>query len=155
MQAYAEHSCKRLLTHSEWEWAARRADDRSTPTGAALSASTNAAIHGESPAENLSAAQRIALWKKYSRDVGTSPDDVTPEGVCDMLGNVCEMTESAMVDSRERGGAPVIMSNAIWVLGGPWYSDDPPSALNSHEFDGTNSEGSAKNGFRCARSVDH
>ena len=152
MQAYAEYHGKRLPTHAEWELAARGAEERLTPSGAPLDLSLRAAIHGEAPRQTLSHAERIELWKQHTRDVGTSPEDVTPDGIFDLLGNVREATESAFVHVLAVGGVPQVMPDAYWNLGGAWYSNSQPSGLDAHGMDGTGTPGDAEIGFRCARS---
>jgi formylglycine-generating enzyme required for sulfatase activity len=154
MRAYAEFYGKRLLTHSEWEWAARGSEERRTPNGAPFSANYRAAVHGQSPSETASLAERAELWRAHTRDVMSSADDVTPEGVFDMLGNVREAVESPFVDTQPKTGAAV-MHETFVRLGVPWYEDtQDPMLLDNHGFDSVQRESGATTvGFRCARSA--
>ena len=153
MHAYAEYHGKRLATHAELEWAARGAEDRVTPNGKPLGPELQAAIHGTAPAMGSPIARHIELWRTETRDVGTSLDDLTPEGVHDLLGNVRETTASVFVNVLPLGQPPTEMRDAYWVLGGAWWSEEPPAGFDIHAFAGRAEPGDPDHGFRCARSV--
>lgn len=153
MVEFAEYYGKRLPTHAELEWAARGEEDRNTPNGRAVTPDTRAAIHGRAPGAELSSAARFELWKTETRPVGQSPDDVTPAGVFDLLGNVRESTISAFVNTAASDAGPKVLPGLLWQVGGAWYSDVPASGFDIHGFYGVDEGGGAERGFRCAKSA--
>lgn len=152
MRDYALAQGKRLLTHAEWEWVARGANDWRTPSGVEYHPALRAAIHGVEPGYAATPAELIALWKDHTRDVGTQLDDVTPLGVFDLLGNVHEAVEGAFVNVLPPSG-PEPVPGTHWIVGGGWYSGSDPMLLDSHAFAANDSvNGNAATGFRCAMS---
>lgn len=126
---YCRAQGKRLPLETEWELAAKGAEGRPFPWGAALPRQDGVAF------ELLGAAT-------HPREVGASLQDATPEGVHDLGGNVAEWVE-------DRRGSP----SERTLRGGSFHSSGPCHLLGS----GCTRIAAEKNqkdiGFRCARSV--
>jgi len=128
---YCRSQGKRLPLDSEWEAAARGAEGRPFPWGAELPRSDIVAFGLRDAAE------------VHPRDVGSSPQDVSPEGVYDLGGNVSEWVQDDYGDARLktlRGGS----------FGGQCACDllgVRCARMEKNSFDKLDA------GFRCARSV--
>jgi len=127
---YCRGQHKRLPLTSEWELATKGAEGRPFPWGTDLPTQDGVAFNlrdGGAP---------------HPRDVGSSPQDVSPEGVHDLGGNVAEWVDD------DRGDIDTKV-----IRGGSWGSRGPCHLLGS----GCQRVGAGKYnrdvGFRCASSV--
>jgi formylglycine-generating enzyme required for sulfatase activity len=127
---YCRGQHKRLPLAAEWELAAGGPGGRAFPWGTALPTQDGVAFElrdGAAP---------------HPRDVGSSPQDVSPEGVHDLGGNVAEWVE----DGR---GA----TDTKTIRGGSWGSRGPCHLLASGCKRIAAGTYSSDVGFRCASSV--
>jgi formylglycine-generating enzyme required for sulfatase activity len=99
----------RLCNEYEWERAARGADARTFPSGAALADANIDTTYGRDP---------LAFGPD---EVGSHPDSRSPVGADDMAGNVWEWTRSVQVPE-----APV-------ARGGGWYNGELSSRSVNRE----------------------
>ncbi|HWU85953.1 MAG TPA: SUMF1/EgtB/PvdO family nonheme iron enzyme [Kofleriaceae bacterium] len=127
---YCRAHGKRLPLQSEWEVAAKGAEARPFPWGAEL------------PRQDVVAFGLRSVAAVHPRDVGSSLQDVSPDGVNDLGGNVAEWVEDGRGDARLktlRGGG-FGARKVCDVLG----SRCARIGRDSFKLDA---------GFRCARSV--
>jgi formylglycine-generating enzyme required for sulfatase activity len=127
---YCRGQHKRLPLTVEWELAATGLEGRAFPWGIALPRQDGVAFDlrdGAAP---------------HPRDVGSSPQDVSPEGVHDLGGNVAEWVEDG------RG-----VTDTKTIRGGSWGSRGPCHLLGSGCKRIAASKFSSDVGFRCASSV--
>ena len=150
-RAYCAFRTKRLPTSAEWELAARGADRRMFPWGAAMP-----------DCESVVYGRRDGLGCQYTgveaAPIGSGKRDVTPDGVRDLGGNVSEWTEDAWgdrptcdgpcVDPRVDGPATShrVLRGGNWT---GWIGWTRGAALAEIEPDAIRTF----IGFRCAASV--
>lgn len=127
---YCRGQHKRLPLTVEWELAARGLEGRAFPWGSAL------------PRQDGVTFDLRDSAAPHPRDVGSSPQDVSPEGVHDLGGNVAEWVE----DGR---GA----TDTKTIRGGSWGSRGPCHLLGSGCKRIAAGTYSSDVGFRCASSV--
>jgi formylglycine-generating enzyme required for sulfatase activity len=126
--AYCRAQHKRLPLAVEWELAAKGAHGRPFPWG------------GEVPSQDQVAFDLRDGAAPHPRDVSSSPQDVSPEGIHDLGGNVAEWVEDG------RGGI-----DTKTIRGGSWGSRDPCHLLGSGCKRIGAGEYSSDVGFRCAK----
>jgi formylglycine-generating enzyme required for sulfatase activity len=127
---YCRGQHKRLPLTVEWELAAKGAEGRPFPWGIAL------------PRQDGVTFDLRDSAAPHPRDVGSSPQDVSSEGVHDLGGNVAEWVEDG------RG-----VSDTKTIRGGSWGARGPCHLLGSGCKRIGVGEYSSDVGFRCASSV--
>ncbi len=114
---YCATSGKRLPTENEWEAAARGVANRRFPWGDAPPRCGQVATpdDGWIPGAESCSRERVA------QPVGTMSQDVTPEGIHDLAGNVSEWTSSLFVQGNRTTPANAGSPDAPRVFrGGSW-----------------------------------
>jgi formylglycine-generating enzyme required for sulfatase activity len=127
---YCRSQHKRLPLAMEWELAAKGAGGRPFPWG------------GDLPRQDGVVFDLRDSAGPHPRDVGSAPQDVSPEGIHDLGGNVAEWVEDGRgsVDTKA-------------IRGGSWGSRGPCHLLGSGCKRITPGKYSKDVGFRCASSV--
>jgi formylglycine-generating enzyme required for sulfatase activity len=139
---------KRLPTDDEWEAAARGREDRRFPWGDALPRCGQVAIpeDGWIPGAEACARPRVV------QPVGTMIQDVTPEGVYDLAGNVSEWTASPFVEGSRGARRIGELRDAPRVIrGGSWYASLMARTSGRDRYPRTVMGSNL--GFRCASNI--
>jgi formylglycine-generating enzyme required for sulfatase activity/predicted Ser/Thr protein kinase len=145
---FCETHGKRLPTDDEWEAAARGREDRRFPWGNELPRCGDVVIPNDHEVPlPTSCPDAIA-----ERAVGTAPQDVTPDGVRDLGGNVAEWTSSIFVEGDRTAHPTSGPTEAPRVIrGGSW--GESVMARSSGRNRRPPSIMGANLGFRCAASA--
>jgi formylglycine-generating enzyme required for sulfatase activity len=128
---YCRAQGKRLPSELEWELAAKGVEGRAFPWGRSM------------PRHDGVTFDRGNSIEKHPADIGTSDQDISPQGVRDLGGNVAEWVMD------HRGGSSEIAT----IRGGSWNSKDPCRLLGSSCERIKATKVSTDVGFRCAKSV--
>jgi formylglycine-generating enzyme required for sulfatase activity len=148
-RAHCTRLGKRLPSEDEWEAAARGADNRRFPWGNALPRCHEVAVPAGGPWFKDPSCPTTAS----AVPVGSSRQDVTPQGIRDLAGNVTEWVESTFVEGNRRAH-PADTTGLLprGIRGGSWgggnmirtsgRSSRPPGSVGANV------------GFRCAVSAD-
>jgi serine/threonine-protein kinase len=137
---YCRAQHKRLPLAAEWELATKGQDGRPFPWGNDL------------PTPDGVTFDLRDAGDAHPRDVGSSPKDISPEGVRDLGGNVAEWVE----DDRGRAATDLATGTATEIIrGGSWGSRGPCHLLGSGCKRIAAAKYSKDVGFRCASSADN
>jgi formylglycine-generating enzyme required for sulfatase activity/predicted Ser/Thr protein kinase len=138
---------KRLPSNVEWEAAARGASNRPFPWGDAPVRCGEVAVpaDGMVPTDPGCEARR-----KTAQDVGTAPQDVTPEGIHDLGGNVTEWVDGVFGDAPvEPSASPLDVPRT--VRGGSYAKSF--MARTSAQMRQLPNNVAPNGGFRCASNL--
>jgi formylglycine-generating enzyme required for sulfatase activity len=145
---YCRTMGKRLPTDVEWEGAARGASNRSFPWGEEPVRCRGVAVpsDGKVPME-----PSCNSHPETPQNVGEAPQDVTPEGIHDLGGNVTEWVDALFGDNAAVPGSAAAEVSRV-VRGGSYYRS--LMARTSARMRQPSNNLAPNGGFRCATSLD-
>ena len=146
---YCARKGKRLPTENEWEAAARGREDRRFPWGDGLPRCGQVTIADD----GWIPGKPDCLVPAVSVPVGTMTQDVTPEGVHDLGGNVSEWTASWFVEGNRAAQPTTAPRDAMRVIRGGSWSGSLMARTSGR--DGLSPSVVGPNiGFRCASDLE-
>jgi formylglycine-generating enzyme required for sulfatase activity len=144
---YCEIMGKRLPTDSEWEAAAAGRENRRFPWGNDPPRWGDVALRDDG---RLVAVSSAPFAIDDALPVGTSRQDITPEGVFDLAGNVAEWTSSSATSRQpEPQAASETAVDLRFVRGGSWGGS--VMARSSGRIRRSALTMATNYGFRCAK----
>jgi serine/threonine protein kinase len=148
---FCEAVGKRLPTEDEWEAAARGSEDRRFPWGNELPRCADVTIPNDGKLVPVSSS--ACATEPSVREVGSAAQDVTPDGVHDLAGNVSEWTASPYTpDDRIAQPQAGSVDTARVFRGGSWAESVMARTSGRNRL--TPSLMGANIGFRCASNAD-
>jgi iron(II)-dependent oxidoreductase len=147
---FCETHGKRLPTEDEWEAAARGREDRRFPWGNDVPRCGEVVIPDDG---KLAMSRACPEPDAAARIVGAAAQDVTPDGVHDLAGNVADWTSSVFVEADRAAHPATAPRDAARVIrGGSWGAS--LMARSSGRSRRAPSVMGANLGFRCASNTE-
>ncbi len=149
-QLFCEAVGKRLPTEDEWEAAARGRENRRFPWGNDLPRCGDVAIPND---DELLPPSSPCPKAATVRVVGSASQDVTPEGVHDLGGNVSEWTASGYAPGNRAAHPQIGSPDAARVIRGGSWGESLMARTSGRNLQSPSVVG-ANLGFRCASTTD-